>query len=70
MLSQNQISFVKGRYILETVVSTHEISHATMRAKDKGLVVKLDYEKTYDRVSWQFLHDMMESRGFGPRWRD
>jgi hypothetical protein len=55
LLSQNQIAFVKGRYILESVVAAHEISHAAMRAEDKGLILKLDYEKAYDRVSWDFL---------------
>jgi hypothetical protein len=26
-------------------VAAHEISHAAMRAGDKGLILKLDYEK-------------------------
>jgi hypothetical protein len=51
LLSQNQTSFVKGRYTLESVVIAHEIGHVAMRARDKGLILKLDYEKTYDRVS-------------------
>jgi hypothetical protein len=50
LLSQNQTTFVKGRYILESVVATHENSHAAMRARDKGLILKLEYEKVYDRV--------------------
>jgi hypothetical protein len=41
---------VKGRFILESVVSAHKIIHDTMKNKDKGLVLKLDYEKVYDRV--------------------
>jgi hypothetical protein len=69
LLSQNQTAFVKGRYILESVVAPHEINHIAMRAKEKGLIFKLDYEKAYDRVSWHFLHAMMETRGFGTRWR-
>jgi hypothetical protein len=64
LLSQNQTAFVKGRYILESVVAPHEINHIAMRAKEKGLIFKLDYEKAYDRVSWYFLHAMMETRGF------
>jgi hypothetical protein len=50
LLSQNQTTFVKCRYILESVVAAHEISHAAMRAGDKGLILKLDYEKAYDRI--------------------
>jgi hypothetical protein len=32
------------------------------------VILKLDYEKAYDRVSWSFLEDMLISRGFGRTW--
>ena len=32
------------------------------------IILKLDYEKAYDRVSWSFLFDMLEARGFDPVW--
>jgi hypothetical protein len=50
LLTPNQISFVKGRYILESVVAAHEIIHETMKNKEKWAVFELDYEKAYDRV--------------------
>jgi hypothetical protein len=50
LLAPNQIAFVKGRYILESVVSAHEILHDSMKHKEKGLILKLDYEKAYDRI--------------------
>jgi hypothetical protein len=68
-LSQNQNAFIKVRYILESVIVAHKISHATLRYKNQGLILKLEYEKAYDRVSWHFHQNMMESRGFGPSWR-
>jgi hypothetical protein len=45
LLASNQIAFVKGRYILESVVSAHRIIHHSVKKKEKGLVLKLDYEK-------------------------
>jgi hypothetical protein len=51
IISQNQTTFLKGRYILERVVAAHEVTHATHSSGDGGLVLKLDYEKPYDRVS-------------------
>jgi hypothetical protein len=68
LLAQNQTAFVKGTYILESVVFAHEIIHYTFNGKEKGLVLKLDYEKAYDRVNWDFLEEMLKIRGFGPRW--
>jgi hypothetical protein len=59
---------VKGRYILESVVSAQEIIHDAIKSGQKVLVLKLDYEKTYDRVDWQFLEEMLRSRGFNVRW--
>jgi hypothetical protein len=51
LLPPNQTTFVKGRFILESVVSTHEIIHWAARNKEKCLVLKLDYEKAYERVN-------------------
>lgn len=50
-------------------MAAHEIIHDIHRKKEKGIILKLDYEKTYDRVSWKFLKDMLEARGFGSKWR-
>ena len=48
----------------------HEVIHEVHRSGTAGLVLKLDYEKAYDRVSWDFLKEMLLSRGFGNKWVD
>jgi hypothetical protein len=68
LLAPNQTTFVKGRFILESVISAHEIIQWAVKNKEKGLVLKLYYEKNYDRVNWGFLEKMLTSRGFGPKW--
>jgi SAM-dependent MidA family methyltransferase len=45
LISQQQSAFIKGCFILESVVSAHEIIHEVHRRKEKGLVFKIDYEK-------------------------
>jgi hypothetical protein len=69
LLVPNQTAFMKGRYILESVVSAHKIIHEAVRSGQKEVVLKLEYEKTYIRVDWQFLEELLESRGFGSKWR-
>jgi hypothetical protein len=68
LIATNQTAFIKGRYILESVVAAHEIIHEINNQKETGLILKLDYEKAYDRVSWSFLKDMLTARGFSPKW--
>jgi hypothetical protein len=51
LLAPNQTTFVKGRFILKSVVSAHEIIHRAVRSKEKGVILKLDYNKAYDRAS-------------------
>jgi hypothetical protein len=52
LICANQKAFLKGRFILESVVAAHEIIHDIHRNNKKGIILKLDYEKAYDRVSW------------------
>jgi hypothetical protein len=65
LLTPNQSAFVKGRFILESVVSAHKIIYMVVRNKEKGVILKLDYEKAYDRVSWQFLEELLVTKGLG-----
>jgi hypothetical protein len=68
LVDTNQSAFIKGRYILESVVIAHEVVHNLHSSKQPGVILKLDYEKAYDRVSWDFLHEVLESRGFCNKW--
>ena len=45
LISPNQIAFIRGRFILESVVSAHEIIHDVARNSQAGFIFKLDYEK-------------------------
>jgi hypothetical protein len=68
IVNKSQSAFIKGRYILESVVVAHELVHSLNRSGEKGVILKLDFEKAYDRVSWHFLFDMLKDRNFDPLW--
>jgi Reverse transcriptase (RNA-dependent DNA polymerase) len=36
--------------------------------KQQGIILKFDFEKAYDRVSWSFLKELLLSRDFGLVW--
>lgn len=68
LIHSNQTTFMKGRNIMSGVVILHEILHETKRRKQLGIVLKLDFEKAYDKVKWSFLFECISARGFYPQW--
>jgi hypothetical protein len=67
LIWENQTTFIKKRYILQNVVSAHEIIHDVHSKKEQVLVLKLDFKKAYDRVDWSFLDKILLQRGFSLR---
>jgi hypothetical protein len=49
-------------------VCAHEIIHDVVQNEQSGFIFKLDYENSYDKVDREFLVQMMENRGFSPKW--
>ena len=50
IIASNQTAFIKGRFILESVVAAQELIHAAHSRGDSAMVLKMDYEKAYDRL--------------------
>jgi hypothetical protein len=61
-----QIAFMPGRHILEGVVVLHETIHELHRKKMDGVLLKIDFEKAYDKVRWDFLQQALRMKGFDP----
>jgi hypothetical protein len=64
IIRKNQTGFIHGRNILEGMVVLHEVLHELHRTKARGLILKIDFEKAYDRVRWDFLEKVMYGKGF------
>ncbi|RLN23448.1 hypothetical protein C2845_PM07G29970 [Panicum miliaceum] len=64
----DQTGFVKGRNILEGVLILHEVVHELKTSKKKGLIMKIDFEKAYDKMSWEFLEEVMRGKGLPEKW--
>jgi hypothetical protein len=47
----------------------NELIDLAKRRKDKCLLFKVDFERAYDTVNWQFLDYMMRRMGFVEGWR-
>ncbi|XP_071683220.1 uncharacterized protein [Lolium perenne] len=64
IISPNQTAFIKGRNILDGPLALLEIIHDIRKRKHSGVLLKLDFEKAYDRVNWDFLGEVLRCKGF------
>lgn len=71
IISEQQSAFVMGRQIQDNIMVANEAFHFLKHKKvgKKAFVaIKLDLNKAYDRVCWDFLFKVMERMGFDSRW--
>jgi hypothetical protein len=64
IVSENQGGFIKGRQITDNIVLVQEALHSSLCRKDKGMIIKLDLANSFDRVSHNFLFEVMRKFGF------
>ena len=62
----SQNAFVEGRQILDATLFANEVVDFMLRRNDGGMVYKLDIQKDYDHLNWEFVLKEMR-RGFWPK---
>ena len=68
IIDERQFVFIGGRHLLHSVLIANEVVEEAKRCQKPCLVFKVDYERTYDSVLWDFLSYMMRRLGFCPKW--
>ena len=48
----------------------HEIIHELGSQKLEGVILKLDFEKAYDSISWDFVEEILCRKHFGDKLRN
>ena len=68
IIDECQSAFLKDRVILDSVLMANEVIEELRRRRTSGLCFKVDFEKAYDSVRWEFLYDMLHRLGFHWKW--
>lgn len=68
LISDTQTGFVKGRQASASILLVKEVAHSIQKRRCKGVILKLDFEKAFDMVNWDFLLDTMKVMNFDHKW--
>lgn len=70
VVNETQTAFIPKRYILDGVVVLHEVLHELRVKKKVGIILKLDFEKAYEKVNWNFLQEVLRLKNCDLKWRE
>ncbi|GJT85273.1 RNA-directed DNA polymerase, eukaryota [Tanacetum coccineum] len=69
-ISPEQSAFIKGRNILDGPLILNEVIEWYRKRKKQLMIFKVDFEKAFDSLRWDFRYLVMAKLGFGIRWRN
>ena len=70
LVSPTQSAFIQGRQITDSILLASEVISALKDKKSSGLVLKIDFEKAFDKIRWNFVFEVLRQMNFDSKWID
>ena len=70
LVSPVQSAFIQGRQISDSIIVANEVIFALQKKKSRGMVLKIDFEKAFDKIRWEFVFEVLRNMGFDCKWVD
>ncbi|GMJ00001.1 hypothetical protein HRI_003669300 [Hibiscus trionum] len=68
VISNSQYAFIPGRNILDCAFIANEGINYIQKQGLKGVAFKIDFQRAFDSIDWNFLLQVLKEMGFGKRW--
>jgi retron-type reverse transcriptase len=68
LIHRNQYGFIRERTIQDCLVWAFEYIYMCKKSQKQMIILKLDFEKAFDKIEHNAIMDIVRHKGFGAKW--